>query len=271
MPKGISKDCADILTKILETDPDKRYTADDIKKHPWYSLSKPICRNEGLIIGKNEIPIEPSLLSHLEKFGFKRDYATASLNRNKHNQVTTVYYLLHKRFEMEGKLASCFKVKTTPVKDKKFKAAAERDVSKSPDPKESFKKKLFTNADSKEKDHPDKPIFQTKDFHEQTHDSRPRDDNLSDLIRQAKRDQTTIGDGISPKKANRRRDRTEGAPEDARNREKARKILQNFDFSKLFNPVSKPPRNAKSQQVGTRKRATEERFGEEKPTDFENV
>lgn len=77
-----------------------------------------MCRNQGLIIGKNEIPIEPSLLSHLEKFGFKRDYATASLNRNKHNQVTTVYYLLHKRFEMEGKLASCFKVKSTPQKEK---------------------------------------------------------------------------------------------------------------------------------------------------------
>jgi hypothetical protein len=75
-----------------------------------------------LIIGKNEIPIEPSLLIHLEKFGFKRDYATSSLNRNKHNQVTTVYYLLHKRFEMEGKLASCFKVKTTPAKDKKEKS-----------------------------------------------------------------------------------------------------------------------------------------------------
>ena len=31
MPKHISKDCADLLTKIMETDPDKRYTADDIK------------------------------------------------------------------------------------------------------------------------------------------------------------------------------------------------------------------------------------------------
>lgn len=36
MPKHISKECADLLTKIMETDPDKRYTAEDIKKHAWY-------------------------------------------------------------------------------------------------------------------------------------------------------------------------------------------------------------------------------------------
>ena len=140
MPKGISKEGADLLTKIMEIDPDKRLTSEQIKAHPWYQLSKPVCKNEGLIIGKNEIPIEPTLLSHLEKFGFKRDYATASLNRNKHNQVTTVYYLLHKRFEMEGKLASCFKVKQTPVKE----TSKERyNQEKNSDPKESFKRKLF--------------------------------------------------------------------------------------------------------------------------------
>ena len=50
-----------------------------------------------------------------------------------------------------------------------------------------------------------------------------------------------------PSKEKRRRDRTEEDPEQARNREKARKILQNFDFSKLFNPVA--PRVAKSVQV----------------------
>jgi hypothetical protein len=43
------------------------------------------------------------MLGHLEKFGFKRDFATTCLNNNKHNQVTTVYYLLHKKFEKEGK------------------------------------------------------------------------------------------------------------------------------------------------------------------------
>lgn len=32
------------------------------------------------------------------------------MNANKHNQVTTVYYLLHKRYEKLGKLDSHFKI-----------------------------------------------------------------------------------------------------------------------------------------------------------------
>lgn len=65
------------MTKIMETDPEKRYTAEQIKRHPWYTkTNKTVYEAQGLIIGKNEIPIEPSMLSHLEKFGFKADFAT---------------------------------------------------------------------------------------------------------------------------------------------------------------------------------------------------
>ena len=87
------------MKKVLNTDPNTRYTTDDIKKHPWYKQYQPICKNEGLIIGTNQIPIEPKIIEMLEQFGFKKDYAQKCLNNNKHNQVTTVYYLLHKRYE----------------------------------------------------------------------------------------------------------------------------------------------------------------------------
>jgi hypothetical protein len=47
----------------METDPEKRYTAEQIKRHPWYTkTNKTIYEAQGLIIGKNEIPIEPSML-----------------------------------------------------------------------------------------------------------------------------------------------------------------------------------------------------------------
>lgn len=55
-----------------------------------------------------------------------------------------------------------------------------------------------------------------------------------------------MGEGISPPKKERRRDMTTENAEQARNREKARKILQNFDFSKLFNPICQQTRTAKS-------------------------
>ena len=41
------------MKKVLNTDPNTRYTTDDIKKHPWYKQYQPICKNEGLIIGTN--------------------------------------------------------------------------------------------------------------------------------------------------------------------------------------------------------------------------
>ena len=85
MPKRLSPECVDLINKILETDPDKRFTTEQIKAHPWYQTYKPVCKSQGLIIGQNEIPIEPSLLGYLERYGFKKDYATQCLNRNKHN------------------------------------------------------------------------------------------------------------------------------------------------------------------------------------------
>lgn len=100
----------------METDPEKRLTTEQIKQHPWYQSYKPVCENQGLVVGKNEIPIEPSLLGYLERYGFKKEYATTSLNKNKHNQVTTVYYLLLQRLIKQGKLSSSFKVKLTPNK-----------------------------------------------------------------------------------------------------------------------------------------------------------
>ena len=40
----------------------------------------------------------------LEDKGFQRDYAVRCLDANKHNHVTTCYYLLLKRLEKEGKI-----------------------------------------------------------------------------------------------------------------------------------------------------------------------
>ena len=67
MPKRLSEECQDMLNKVMETDPEKRLTSLQIKNHPWYkSAHQPVQFCEGLIIGKNEIPIEPQMLGHLE-------------------------------------------------------------------------------------------------------------------------------------------------------------------------------------------------------------
>lgn len=40
IPKFVSEDCKDLMKQILNTDPEKRYKAEDIKKHIWFNISE---------------------------------------------------------------------------------------------------------------------------------------------------------------------------------------------------------------------------------------
>ncbi len=62
IPSFVSKDAADLMQKILNTDPEKRYKITDIRKHPWFELNQPVCSNKGLIVGYNQIPNEEMIL-----------------------------------------------------------------------------------------------------------------------------------------------------------------------------------------------------------------
>lgn len=62
IPKHVSPECRDLLTKILDTDPTSRITIAQIRKHPWYQLSVPNERN-GTIVGVNPIPVSYKILS----------------------------------------------------------------------------------------------------------------------------------------------------------------------------------------------------------------
>jgi len=38
IPKFVSDDCKELMKAILNTDPEKRYKADDIRQHKWFNL-----------------------------------------------------------------------------------------------------------------------------------------------------------------------------------------------------------------------------------------
>lgn len=59
LPDFLSRGVKDILKKILNTDPETRYTISDIRKHSWMSLApvKPEEQNEGIVVGYNSIPV----------------------------------------------------------------------------------------------------------------------------------------------------------------------------------------------------------------------
>lgn len=61
---------------------------------------------QGLVIGVNAIPVNKKILSLLEeKYSFRKDYAKKCLLNNKHNHVTTTYYLLYQKYERLGMLS----------------------------------------------------------------------------------------------------------------------------------------------------------------------
>lgn len=81
IPSWVSESCQDLMKKILENDPKKRYSTDDIMRHEWYTTNHtPVIKNTGLIIGKNKIPLEPSIVKMLKQYGFNQADAEKSLN-----------------------------------------------------------------------------------------------------------------------------------------------------------------------------------------------
>ena len=67
IPKFLSENCKDILRKILNTDPEKRFTIKQIKKHPWFNIINPrINMSEGLLLNVNIVPIDEKILDEEE-------------------------------------------------------------------------------------------------------------------------------------------------------------------------------------------------------------
>lgn len=60
IPKFVSAECADLLTKILNTNPDIRYSIEEIRDHPWYKIQKEK-RQFGLFPGKEKMPFNEQI------------------------------------------------------------------------------------------------------------------------------------------------------------------------------------------------------------------
>lgn len=58
IPDFVSPDCADLIRKILNTDPAQRYTLTDIKSHTWFQQIKTVKDYTGILIGQQPIPYD---------------------------------------------------------------------------------------------------------------------------------------------------------------------------------------------------------------------
>lgn len=100
IPGFISNQVKDLLKSLLKTDPHKRFGVTDIRTHEWYQKIRSV-EMEGIVINKDRIPVIFEILDQLKNHfnGENLDNATTFVQNNKHNQVTSTYYLLLKKKE----------------------------------------------------------------------------------------------------------------------------------------------------------------------------
>lgn len=119
IPNFVSNNAADLIKKILCTDPERRYTIEQIKVHPWFGLFKGYVNlPKGIIIGYHQIPIDQVVVDNVMSFGYERDVIEQSISSNRHNKITTLYYLVLQKFIRTGHISPadissiCFRTKT---------------------------------------------------------------------------------------------------------------------------------------------------------------
>ena len=100
IPSSLSPTLKDLMKKILNTEPAKRITIGDIRTHDWYTKIRGV-EMEGVIVGKDRIPVISEFIDVLRDHfsGENLEQATTFVMNNKHNQVTSTYYLLLKKKE----------------------------------------------------------------------------------------------------------------------------------------------------------------------------
>ena len=104
-PKYLSSDVVDFLHKILTVEPENRYNINQIKNHPWFNLINPkINLNGGLLIDKYIIPFDEEIIKEMvQKYFYNEQIVKINIIINKHNHITTTYYLMLQKKIRNGK------------------------------------------------------------------------------------------------------------------------------------------------------------------------
>lgn len=150
IPKHVSPLAADLLQKILVRKVSERYTIEQIKAHPWFSLCQPSCYAEGydpnhtlqgqgssewVPVGKTRLYLDKRIakLTAL-KMDVNVDSIVKMVGDNEHNKYTMLYYLLKKKSDrgeldvnttiklFEEKARATFQSDNEKTKEIKYKA-----------------------------------------------------------------------------------------------------------------------------------------------------
>ena len=97
---NITKEAQSLLNKILVVNPRLRSNINDIRTDAWFM--KDYEPTFGLYISIREIPISDKIIEQMEKNGMKKNEIIKEIKNNRHNDITTYYYILVNKFRNEG-------------------------------------------------------------------------------------------------------------------------------------------------------------------------
>ena len=112
LPSFLSVSCKDLLKKILVTDPKKRYGFEEIKHHPWFlSVNNVMGKNiffnsPGVFVDEDVLPVDVEIIAEIHNdFHIDISKIINDVIKNRHNKITTAYYLILKRKIRNGEIS----------------------------------------------------------------------------------------------------------------------------------------------------------------------
>ena len=105
----VGENAIDLIKKILNPDPEKRIGLDEVENHPFLKFGK--SEYEKLFKSDNNFEQEDLIINYMEnKLGFDNtnNEIQNDIYNNRHNHLTTTYYLLKQKC-IEGRLAFSFR------------------------------------------------------------------------------------------------------------------------------------------------------------------
>ena len=141
LPPFLSNVSQDLIRRILTTNPKRRITLEEIKKHPFFLIGERTPLMKGLLIGVENIPVDWDIIKEIKKKYFhdkdsvNEEYIANMIQKNIHNNTTTIYYLMCKE-----KVENIFNEENSKIK--KIKKEKIRKKNSSKDKKDDFNYKL---------------------------------------------------------------------------------------------------------------------------------
>ncbi|CAK92709.1 unnamed protein product (macronuclear) [Paramecium tetraurelia] len=106
LPKSVSPQAADLLRKILQKDPSKRITIPEIRQHDFILFAGKMTIPEGVNtkLDNFKIDVDYTILQQLLQYNISEEEAVQMIKNNKHNCITTCYYLLKLKQQREKQI-----------------------------------------------------------------------------------------------------------------------------------------------------------------------